>query len=185
MGLGQGVLQSRWDRLGQWTGLCPAEPVHLSQSGTTRPCNFSLPPQGDHACMQKAHGSRLRPPSCHGCLHTIGPQDRLICARHHRVSTTAAASNKQGDVELVIFGLVGSNKLVIDVSICCDHIGNSTVKNGPTARCTPMTICRPVLGSTKRITLPLVRRLHLELCPCQWPRLDKFIPSFSSSVGLG
>jgi len=37
MGLGQGGLQIRRDRLGQWTGLCPVEPVHLSQSGNTRP----------------------------------------------------------------------------------------------------------------------------------------------------
>jgi len=42
----------------------------------------------------------------------------------------AAASNTQGDVELVNFGLVGPNNLVIDVSICCDHIGNSTVNDG-------------------------------------------------------
>jgi len=28
------------------------------------------------------------------------------------------------------FGLDGSNNLVIDVSICCDHIGNGTVYNG-------------------------------------------------------
>jgi len=41
-----------------------------------------------------------------------------------------AASNKQDDVELVNFGLDGFNNLVIDVSICCDHIGNSTVNNG-------------------------------------------------------
>jgi len=42
MRLGQGVLQIRWDRLGQsrWTyggHVSSAEPVHLSQSGTTRP----------------------------------------------------------------------------------------------------------------------------------------------------
>jgi len=48
---------------------------------------------------------------------------------NHKVSTTAAASN-HGDVELVNFGLIGSNNLVIDVLICCDHIGNSTVNNG-------------------------------------------------------
>ena len=42
----------------------------------------------------------------------------------------AAASNKQGDVELVSFGLDGFNNLVIEVSICCNHIGNSTVNNG-------------------------------------------------------
>ena len=47
-----------------------------------------------------------------------------------KVSTTAPASNKQGDVELVNFVFEGSNNLVIDVSICCDHIGNSTVNNG-------------------------------------------------------
>jgi len=49
---------------------------------------------------------------------------------NHKVSTMAAASNKQGDVELVNFGLDGSNNVVIDVLICCDHIGNSTVNNG-------------------------------------------------------
>ena len=49
---------------------------------------------------------------------------------NHKVSTMAAASNKQGDVELVNFGLDGYNSLVIDVSICCDHVGNSTINDG-------------------------------------------------------
>jgi len=49
---------------------------------------------------------------------------------NHKVSTTAAASNKQGGVDLLNFGLDGSHNLVIHVSICCDHIGNSTVNNG-------------------------------------------------------
>jgi len=49
---------------------------------------------------------------------------------NHKVSTTAAANNKQGDVELVNFDLDGYNNLVIDVLICCDLIGNSTVNNG-------------------------------------------------------
>jgi len=35
-----------------------------------------------------------------------------------------------GDVELVNFGLVGYHKLVMDDSISCDHVGNSTVSNG-------------------------------------------------------
>jgi len=47
-----------------------------------------------------------------------------------KVSTTTTASNKQGDVEILNFGLDGSNNLVIDVSIVCDHIGNSAVNNG-------------------------------------------------------
>jgi len=37
---------------------------------------------------------------------------------NHKVSTTAAASNKKGNVELVNFGFDGYNSLVIDVSIC-------------------------------------------------------------------
>jgi len=52
-----------------------------------------------------------------------------VCV-NHKVSMTAAASNKQDDVELVNFALDGSSNLVFDVSICCDHIGNSTVNNG-------------------------------------------------------
>ena len=38
--------------------------------------------------------------------------------------------NKQSDVELVNFGLDGCNNLVINISIWCGRIGNSTVKNG-------------------------------------------------------
>jgi len=52
-----------------------------------------------------------------------------VCV-NHKVSTTAAASNKQDDVELMNFALDGSSNLVFDVSIRCDHIGNSTVNNG-------------------------------------------------------
>jgi len=79
----------------------------------------------------------------------------------------------------VKFGFDGSKKLVIDVSICCDHIGNSTVNNRHlTARFKPMNISRNILGSktgsTKLIVLLLVQRLHLQ--SCQW--LAKFIPSF-------
>jgi len=48
---------------------------------------------------------------------------------NHTVSTTAAANNKLGYVKLVNFGFDGSNNSVIDVSICCDHIGSSTVNN--------------------------------------------------------
>ena len=49
---------------------------------------------------------------------------------NYTVATTAADSNKQDDVELVGFGLAGSNIFVVDGSICCDHIGNSQVNNG-------------------------------------------------------
>jgi len=48
---------------------------------------------------------------------------------NHKVLTTVAASNKEGDVELLKVGLDDSNNLVIDVSIWCDHIGNSAANN--------------------------------------------------------
>jgi len=93
--------------------------------------NFSLDPQGDHVLACKKHTGATR-----GHNHVMDVLAQL--ARNtgysvhcnHKVSTTAAASNKQGDVELMNFGLDGSNNLVIDVLICCDHIGNSTVNNG-------------------------------------------------------
>jgi len=47
---------------------------------------------------------------------------------NHKVLTTA--SNKQDNVELANFGLDGYNSLVIDLSICCNHVGNSTINNG-------------------------------------------------------
>jgi len=48
---------------------------------------------------------------------------------NHKMSTTAAASNKQGDIELLNFGLDGCNNFVINVLICRDHIGNSAANN--------------------------------------------------------
>jgi len=97
---------------------------------------------------------------------------------NHKVSTTAAVSNKQGDVQLMNFCLDGSNNLVIDVLICFDHIGISTITDTSIAMYQPMTISRNVLGSksesTVMIMLLLVRRLHLQLCQL----LAKFIPSF-------
>ena len=100
---------------------------------------------------------------------------------NHKVSTTAAASNKQGDVALVNFGLVGSNHFAIDVSICCvDHIGNNGHLYG---KMHTNVYVHALAGAKnrkyKKTTLLLVRSLHLQLC--QW--LDKFIPSFFVSCG--
>ena len=94
--------------------------------------NCSLDPQGDHVLACKKHTGAIR-----GHNHVMDVLAQLArntgysVRDNHKVSrsTTAAASNKQGDAELVNFGLDGSNNLVIDVSICCDHIGNSTVNN--------------------------------------------------------
>jgi len=43
MGLGQVGLQIRWDRMGLGQGGLPTEPVHLSQSGPTRPLKTPNP----------------------------------------------------------------------------------------------------------------------------------------------
>jgi len=98
---------------------------------TMRLCkNFSLDPQGDHVLTCKKHTRATR-----GHNHVLDvwhhwpATQPTLCASIIRCRT-AAASNKQGDVEHVNFGLVGSNNLVIDVLICCEHIGNSTVNNG-------------------------------------------------------
>jgi len=70
-----------------------------------------------------------------------------------KVSTTAAASNKQGDVELANFGRVGSNNLVIDVLICCDHIGNSSQQQTPQRQDAPV-LTRTLLVRPSLMTLP-------------------------------
>jgi len=93
--------------------------------------DFSLDPQGDHVLTCKKHTGATR-----GHNHVMDVLAQLArntgysVRVNHKVSTTAAASNKQGDVELVNFGLDGYNSLVIYVSICCDHVGNSTINNG-------------------------------------------------------
>jgi len=100
---------------------------------------------------------------------------------NHKVSTTAAASNKQGDIELMNFGLHGSNNLVIDFLICCDHISNSTDNNGylnGKMHTNDYLQARAGVKNKRNaepgIMMLSVRCLHLQLC--QW--LAKFIPSF-------
>jgi len=75
-----------------------------------------------------------------------------VCV-NHKMSTTAAASNKQGDVELVNFGLNGSNNLVIDVSTTL--VTAQLTTDTSTARCKP--ISRTI--SRKRF-LVKIRRYH-------------------------
>jgi len=45
---------------------------------------------------------------------------------NRKVATTAADSNKQGDVQAMEFGIPGYDDLVWDVSFVCDRIGSST-----------------------------------------------------------
>ena len=98
---------------------------------TVCPCKKnSLNPQGHHVLTCKKHMGATQ-----GHNHIMHVLAQLSCnigysvRVNHKVSTTEAASNKQGNIELVKFVLGGSNNLVMDVLICCDHIGNSTVNN--------------------------------------------------------
>jgi len=63
---------------------------------------------------------------CHGYLAQLARNTGYSVRVNHKVSTSAATSNKQGGVELLNLGLDGFNNLVIEVLICCEHISNST-----------------------------------------------------------
>ena len=89
---------------------------------------------------------------------------------NHKVSTTEAANNRQGDVEpLMNFDLDGYNNFPIDVSICCYHISNSTVNNGhlngKMHTNDYLQVRVGVTGGTKRSILLLVRRSHQAFWP--------------------
>jgi len=84
--------------------------------------NFSLDPQGNHVLTCKKHTAATRGHNrVMNVLEQLAHKTGYSMRVNLKVSTTADASNKQGDVKLVNFGLDGSNNLVIDVSICCDH----------------------------------------------------------------
>jgi len=93
--------------------------------------HFSLDSKGDHVLACKQHTGATR-----GHNHVMDVLTQLASNTgysvrfNHKVSTTAAASNKRGDVKLVNFGLDGYHNLFIDVLICCNHVGNGTVNNG-------------------------------------------------------
>jgi len=93
--------------------------------------NVSLDPQGNHGLACKKHTGATRGHNrVMDVLAQLARNTGYSVRVNHKVSTTAAASNKQGDIELMNFGLHGSNNLVIDFLICCDHISNSTDNNG-------------------------------------------------------
>jgi len=147
--------------------------------------NFSLDPQGDHVLVCKKHTGATR-----GHNHVMDVLAQLArntgysVRVNHKVSTTAAASNKQGDVELVNFGLVGSNNFVIDVSICCDHIGNSIVNNGHLdGKMHTNDYLQAHAGANNRKYKEDYAAVGTEFAPAIGHWLDKFIPSFFVSCG--
>jgi len=92
-------------------------------------------PASSHAPVFFASPAGTQNPNADGTGHSnppsalpslvLPPLSMLFVSSQGEGQHQEAASNKQGDVELVNFGLVGSNDLVIDVSICCNHIVNT------------------------------------------------------------
>jgi len=94
--------------------------------------NFSLDLQGDHVLTCKKHTGATRG---HNCVMDVLAQMACntgysVCV-NRKMSTTVAASNKEGDVKLLSFGLGGSNNLVIDVSIAATAIAIAQLKRTP------------------------------------------------------
>jgi len=56
----------------------------------------------------------------------LARNSRLRVAINRKFATTAADSNKQGDVQAMEFGIPEYDDLVWDVSLVCDRIGSST-----------------------------------------------------------
>jgi len=63
------------------------------------------------------------------CVGATGSQpfdSGLQLRVNRKVATTAADSNKQGDVQAMEFGIPGYDDLVWNVSLVCDRISSST-----------------------------------------------------------
>jgi len=88
---------------------------------------FVLDQYGHHVLTCKKHTGAIA-----GHDHVMNVSAQLACNSglrvciNCRVATTAADSNKQGDVQAMEFGISGYNDLVWDVSLVSDRIGSST-----------------------------------------------------------
>jgi len=118
---------------------------------------------------------------------------------NHKVSTTAAVSNKQGDAELVNFGLNGCSNLVIDVSICCDHSGYSTVSIGhlngkihtndylQTCAGAKNRKCKEDYAAVSTAFLPAIvsvaGQIHPEFLRLLWVLADKYTRNYYALIG--
>jgi len=89
--------------------------------------NFVLDQYGDHVLTCKKHTGSIS-----GHHHVMNVWAQLACNSglrlriNRKVATTAADSNKQGDVQAMEFGIPGYDDLVWDVSLVSDNFGSST-----------------------------------------------------------
>jgi len=82
---------------------------------------------GDHVLTCKKHTGAI---AGHDHIMDVSAQlarnSRLRVRINCKVATTAADSNKQGDVQAMEFGIPGYDDLVWDASLVYDRIGSST-----------------------------------------------------------
>jgi len=95
---------------------------------TQRACQkFVLHQYGDHVLTCKKHTGAI---AGHDHVMNVSAQlarnSGLRVRISRKVATTAADSNKQGDVQAIKFGIPGYDDLIWNVSLVCDRIGGST-----------------------------------------------------------
>jgi len=88
---------------------------------------FELDQYGDHVLTCKKHTGTI---AGHDHVMNVSAQlahySGLTARVNHKVVTTAADSDKQGDVQAMEFSIPGYNDLVWDVSLVSDRINSST-----------------------------------------------------------
>jgi len=148
---------------------------------------FVLDQYGDHVLTCKKHTGAI---AGHDHVMNVSAQlarnSGLSVRINRKVATTAADSNKQGNVQAMEFGIPGYDDLVWDVSLVSDRIGSST-QHGPGRA--SMVSCNSVttstLGLASRTTdtnvnmLPRTSLSHLQ----SYLSLARFILNFYITCG--
>ena len=97
----------------------------LRAHAVARTQKFVLDQYGDHVLTCKKHTGAI---TSHDHVMNVSAQlarnSRLRVCINRKVATTAAHSNKPGDVQAMEFGIPGYNNLVWDVSLVSDRIGS-------------------------------------------------------------
>jgi len=116
---------------------------------------------------------------------------------NHKVATIAADSNKQGEVQVMEFGIPGYNDEVWDVSLVSDKIGSSTQHglNGKLQLCDYLNVrARYKIGKFRRdyaakdiafapAMLSVAGKIHLEFLRLLWVFADMQTVKYFNLVG--
>jgi len=161
---------------------------------------FVFDQYGDHVLTCKKHTGAI---ASHDHVMNVSAQlahNSGVGVRINRkvtVATTAADSNKQGDVQAMEFGIPGYEDLVCDVSLVCDRIGNSTQHglNGKlrlgdylnTRACIKINVYRRDYAA-KNITftpaiLSVAGKIHPEFLRILWVLADMQMVKYFNLVG--